>query len=1031
MTKNLLPNPTSYMMKNLFLAIACQIISLAAFAQQKIKGTVTDGQLKLAGASVTLKTKGKQPITVVTNNQGQYTIEVPSPEAVLLFNYIGMMPKEVQVGNRNIIDVELSYVAQRLQDVVMVGYGLESRMKISSAISKVTANSLTPDKNVTSDIGKALQGRVPGLFIASTEGSPNSSKTIQIRGVQTALAVSSNPLIVLDGLIIDNNTFNINAINPQDIESVEVLKDAASAAIYGARGSTGVIIITTKKGGANSKTNFSVNSYYGLNNVYTGHEVLGTSDYKTAFTDARQNRINDIGTQLAAGGLTAAQIAQLNTEKNSLTNTINNLSLANRSTNWVDRIKNKNAPVNNLQVNMEGGSDKTQYYLSIGHYGEAAGMGTGNFDRYTGRMNLVQKINNWLRISSQMSYTRNVSKGYTYPLVPALQARPDTPDDPVYNSNGSPGYYVGFQQHPLAVMLDNNNIANDNNLLGSVSADITFNKNLSFRSQVSGDKADRNSYSYSSPFTYSGAPNGLGSTKVSETFFYNIDNYFTYNGHWKKLGATATLGQSFYSYKQSQYGFDLTGFPAAVGIYGAGAASAYGSPSNIPFNNSTAQEYSESYFLRGNLDWEGKYLLGASIRTDGTSKLVATNRFSWFPAVSAGWIISRENFFKPVTFISNLKLRASYGQTGNIRPVGLFDAQNLLAAGSYLGTSSLLISAVSGNSALKWENTTQYDAGLDVSVLKNRLSVTFDVYKKRTDGLLTANFTPMSSGFNSKRDNIGSIQNTGFDVEVNYTSDKSRRFHWDVSANIGVNRNKVLSLRDSVMSYGTFIFGGPQSQIRVGQSVGSVSVLQSLGVDPKTGDMMYQDQNKDGIINSKDYVNVPIALPQFNGGFNINLYYKGFDMNGLFVFVYGNKIYDYYEQTMSDYNTDFFGVMPNKFDAVKARWRNPGDVTDVPRAIVGVHGPQLTSNWNVQPSTRFIYDASYLRLRNLSVGYELPKRVVSKINVSKARVYLAAQNVFTITKYVGFDPETVSNSGIVSSNVPQSRSMVFGIDFSF
>ncbi len=245
-----------------------------------------------------------------------------------------------------------------------------------------------------------------------------------------------------------------------------------------------------------------------------------------------------------------------------------------------------------------------------------------------------------------------------------------------------------------------------------------------------------------------------------------------------------------------------------------------------------------------------------------------------------------------------------------------------------------------------------------------------------------------------------------------------------------MNNNKVLSLRDSVMSYGTFIFGGPQSQVKVGQPVGSVLVLNSMGVDPKTGDMIYQDLNKDGVINAKDNINVPIALPKFSGGFTTDLSYKGFDLSALFTFVYGNKIYDYYEQTMREYNVDFYGVMPNKFDIVNSRWRKPGDITDIPRAIVGVHGPQQTSNWNFQPSTQFIYDASYLRLRNLALGYNIPKRLISKINITKARVYVAAQNLFTITKYIGFDPETASNSGIVSSNTPQARSVVFGINFS-
>jgi TonB-linked SusC/RagA family outer membrane protein len=1022
-------------MRKLLLTGVCQLMLLAAFAQPKtIQGMVQDEETgqPLSGISVQVK---KTRIGTITDASGHFALQVDSKmdPVILVISSIGFAPKEMTISSAQttMTAIRLLKAIKANEEIVVVGYGSQNRSRVTSSISKVNVGMLSPEKNVVSDIGKALQGRVPGLFIASTEGTPNSGKTIQIRGVQSQNAFQSSPLIVIDGLIIDNNTFNLNSINPQDVESVEVLKDAASAAIYGARGSTGVILITTKKGRLNSKTAFSVNSYYGFNNVPTSRSLLGTDDYRAVFTESRQNRNKDIDVQLAAGGLTAAQIAQLNTEKTTLGNAINNIVLADRSNNWLEKIKNKNAPVNNLQVSMNGGSDKTQYYMSLGHYGEANSMGTGKFDRYSGRLDLTQKVNNWLKLGGNLAFNRNVSKDYSYPLSTALQTRPDTPDEPVLNADGSYGYYVGFQQHPFGVMRDNNNNAKDNNLTGTITLDLTFNKNLSFRSLVAGSKADGNSYTYHSPFTYLGRPNGTASVRAAETFYYNLDNYFTYNGNWKKLGATATLGQSFYSYESRNYGYDLAGFSSAAGIYGPGAASSYGSTFGIASNNSFAKEYSESYFLRGNIDWDGKYLFGASIRTDGTSKLIKDYRYSWFPSVSAGWVVSREDFFRDISFINNLKLRASYGQTGNIRPVGYFDAQNLIVAGSYLNTPSLLISGVSGNDAIKWESTTQYDAGIDLTVLKNRLSIIFDIYKKKTEGLLTSNFPPMSSGFSTKRDNIGAIQNTGYEVEVTYSSDKSRDFHWDVSANVGVNHNKILSLRDSVMSYGTFIFGGPQSQIRVGQPVGSVLVLNSQGVNPQTGDMMYEDVNKDGTINNRDYINVPIALPKFSGGFNLNLNYKGFDLSGLFTFVYGNKIYDYYEQTLREYNTDFFGVMPNKFDVVNKRWKQPGDVTDIPRAIVGVHGPQKTSNWNFQPSTQFIYNASYLRLRNLSFGYELPKSLVSKINITGARVYLAAQNVFTTTKYIGFDPETVSSSGIVSSNSPQARSMVFGIDFSF
>ena len=1017
-------------MRKSLLFILLSMSGISAYAQQVLKGTVKDAVSHQPVPGATVKVIGAAK-GATTNDRGEFELNVPA-NAQLQITSIGFENVVIAASLIKSGPIMMKMTAINLIDAVVVGYGTQQKSNVTTAISTVKADALSPEKNIASDFGKALTGRVAGVFVSSKDGAPGGTPNILIRGVQSANVTSTNPLIVVDGLILEGNTISINNINPQDIESIEVLKDAASAAIYGARGSTGVIIVTTKKGKLNSRPSLNINMYTGVNNVPTSRHMLNTEQYTSVFNDARNNRMSDIDAQLAnSGSLTPAKISQLKNEKITLQSQLNGLKMADRSTDWLDRIKNKNAPVNNIQASMSGGGDKNNYYMSLGRYAEAATMGTGNFERYTGRLDMTQQISNWLKVNGNINITQSVRKNISSPLVTAFNARPDTPEDPVLNPDGSLGYYVGQQQHPLGVMMDNNNKDKNNVYLGSLSADVKVFKDLSFRSSFNATKFNDLAITFYPASGYLGAFNkGTFKNSGVDNFSYNFDNYFTYTKRVNRLGINATLGYTFYSNELNTFGYDLNGFPKIDGITGGGAGAAYGSSSNISSYNVNNKEVADAYFLRTGFDWEGKYLLNASIRRDGSSKLNADHRYSWFPSISGGWDMARENFLAGNRFINQLKIRSSYGMSGNMRAVGYYDAQNLLGATSYMGNPALLLSTI-GNPNIRWERTRQIDAGIDVALLNNRITFTADYYNKNTDGLMNNNNIQYIYGAGLIPDNIGNIRNYGVDLELAVSSRPGTAFSWKVETNMNLNRNLLVSLKDSLTTYGAYVFGGPMTKAKVGQSLGSVQVYESMGVDPQTGDMIYKDQNKDGKWDSNDMITVPVAIPKFTGGTNITLSYKKFTVSALFNYVVGNKVYDFYEQTLRNYDMDYYGVMPNKFDIINNRWKQKGDITDVPRAIVGPHGAGQTNDWNSRPSTQFIYDASYVRLRNLTVSYDFSPAMLTKAKISRARIYASAQNVFTITRYIGFDPEAASNTGVVTSNTPNPRAAVIGIDLSF
>ncbi|WP_177192303.1 TonB-dependent receptor [Chitinophaga arvensicola] len=1011
----------------------------AAADKAPVSGRVFSEEKKpLEGVNVVIKgtTQGTS-----TDADGNFVISA-EPGQVLVFSSVGYIPQEIKVGTAVNYAIYLKVYVANLDQTIVVGYGTQSKRNVTGSIAKV--GELKPEENINNSVFSAMQGKVAGLQVKSSDGSPGSQPSIVIRGAQTLNASNVNPLVVIDGLIVDagvglgtvnNPNFNFNNINPQDIESIEVLKDASSSAIYGARGAQGVIMITTKKGKLGGRPLVNVNSYYGITRSTLGFRALNNAEYESVFKEARRNRISDID-KLIAGGVTPEREEVLNEEKDVLDYEISSFKLGTPNglvdNNWVDKVISKNASTHNIQANVSGGGVNNTYYLSFGKYSEENTVGSGRYNRYSGKMALTQKINKWLRIGGDLNVSLSESNNLTTPLYDAIAARPDTPDSLLFNPDGTVGNWFALQSHPYAGTYQTYQKKKDWNYLANVFGEITFRPNLVFKSTLAGVNSQGTTINFYSPLSYYGSYNGgqHGNSSGSGTQ-YTFNNTLTYRLAAGDLCGDLLLGQEYYENKNTTTGFAITGFPGSEGLWSPGNGSSFSN--NELWNNRNYSEAGESYFFRSNLSWQNRYLLSGSIRRDGTSKLAGNNRYSWFPALSAGWIISDEPFFGRSSLVSFLKIKSGAGLTGNIRTLGYFDFADLINTSTYNGKPALALSNVRGNRDLRWERTRQYDAGIEARFFRNKVSMTLEFYEKRTDGLITSLPLPYSTGgFASQKGNLGTVANRGIDLDLSYRSrlTNDQKFSWNAGVILNVNRNKILYLRDSVMGYGYYMPGGPRPFVKMGQSVGSLLLFRSLGVDPNTGDLVYEDKNKDGVISQADQEYVPVAQPKISGGFNLGASWHRITVSAALTFSAGAKIYNLDDQYSRLFNIDYTGVMPNKPEWVKDRWKQPGDKSYYPRAVVGPHGAGQVEDWNTLPSTHYLFDASYLRMRNVTIGYQVDEKVLRKVGIPALRIYTSFQNLFVIKNrdLKLTDPEIGIETGIQSTFIPMPRTFAFGID---
>ncbi len=948
----------------------------------RITGKVTGtGNEPLAGVSV--QVKGTATGTT-TNNAGEYALTV-NEKATLRFSFIGYTEKEVPVNGQNLINVQLTASDRQLDQIVVVGYGTQRKGDITGAVATVKASDFN-DRPIV-NAAQALQGQAAGVSVSSPSGKPGWTLAVSIRG-NTSLNAVNDPLYVVDGVILRN----IDFLNPQDIESFSILKDASSAAIYGASGANGVVLITTKKG-STGKGRISVSAYTGFSRLPKKIGVLNRDQYL--------DLMKELGYTDNNPGNTDWQKETFGTGRE-----------------------------HSLQMAISGGNAGNRYYVSLGYQKQKGIVAPADYGRYSARVNLDNKVKDWLTLATNLTYSRSefvdvldnagVAKGGA--ILSALTSPPTigifNPDG-TYTSNPNKGGW----ENPIANAFGPQQKSRENRVVGNFTADLRLIPGLTLRSNFGAEYQGNRWDYFLDPYLtdYGRSQKGFGKSSSSQRFVWLWENTLNYTKHFGDHSLTALAGTTVQeSSWQETYG-EGRDFPnASVRTLNAAAIKL--------INRTNQSEWSKrSYLGRINYSYDDRYLLTANLRYDGSSRFPKDSRYGWFPSVAAAWRISNEAFMAGQKLFSDLKLRAGWGKTGN-------DETSTENAGDYNYYPLFKPDGLGGVSftnlpkpGLTWEKTMQTNLGIDAAFLKNRITVTLDVYYKKTTDLLVSVQPPPSSGFETQLYNIGAIENKGFEASVNALA-VDGALKWNINANFSTNRNKVTDLGEftKTLSYAGVYERGDAIRVEKGRSLGAMYGYISDGVDPQTGMIRYRDLNKDGSITAdNDRTYIGNAQPDFIYGLTNTLRYKSFELNVFIQGVQGNDLFNASRIELESMNDS-----KNQSSAVLRRWKSAGQVTDMPKAIQG-------STENTQISSRFVENGSYMRLKALTLSYSLKPALLERVGISRCNLYVTAQNLFTITKYSGFDPEVSQYNGdrrqmgIDYGTYPQSRSFIFGINVDF
>ncbi|GGD18193.1 SusC/RagA family TonB-linked outer membrane protein [Hyunsoonleella pacifica] len=995
--------------KLLFLIV---FITGTSMYSQEVSGTISDSNGPLAGANILEKgtTNG-----AIADFDGNYTITNLSPNAILVFSFVGYETKEVVVGNQTTINVTLSEDASVLDEVVVVGYGKTSRRLVTGAISSVKSEDITQTPVISAD--QALQGQAPGVTIINS-GSPGTAPQVQIRGLGTF--GNNTPLYVIDGIV----SGGINEINPNDIETIDVLKDASTAAIYGSRASNGVVIITTKRGKA-GKTKVTLDSYLSSQSVPRTLDLLNSSQFRD-FVDATYGLPNRYTTDPAS---------------------------TQRDTDWQDEIF-RNAILHNTNIGVSGGSEHAIFNISAGYIDQEGIVINTGFNRASLRANSEFKIGDKFKIGETLAIAdtemmNEEQAGGRTLIEHVIKSLPYTP---VFDAN-NPGGFGGTDttldngsdpENPVRVQTISNNITDVSKILGSLYASYEFTPGLEYKFQYGFERTSSSTNILRPSFD-----EGINERNAAQ--LDQIANIFNSN--------TFTNSLSYSKVFNDVHNLDVL---AVVEKFETTARNNRSQASNpltdaVPVIQGNGQitnqlfEYGLiSYIGRLNYNYDNKYLISASIRRDGSSRFGKNNRWGTFPAFSLGWVLSEEDFLKDSNAISSLKLRGSWGVTGNdgsndyVFEAGLIPTYGYIGLNNNVGVSNFGAS----NPDLKWEEATMTNIGLDASLFNNAVNISLEYYNNDIADVIVPipNVTSDGLGAAFTQRNGASTNTRGFEFNIGYNHNTSSDFSWSANLNLGTSKNKATDLGDLSFIESSTFEGENLSRIEEGESLFFFYGLETDGLfqqgddtsaqpNAAPGDIRFVDQNNDGIINSADNVKIGNPFPKLTYGLNLSANYKNFDATLFFSGVSGNDIYN-----TNIYDLEGMTRLFNAGTAVLDRWTPTNTNTTVPR-FTADHSD------NVNRSDRFIEDGSYAKLRNLTIGYSLPETVLStfaKGSISKFRIYLAAQNLFTITNYSGYDPEIGGSTtvtpgqqspaagvGIDRGVYPQPRSFIAGVQLSF
>ncbi|MDI1256538.1 MAG: TonB-dependent receptor [Flavobacterium sp.] len=1032
--------------KLLIFCFSSILFSAAVFAQEvTVKGKVSDESgLPMPGVTIVEKATAK---TAVTDFDGNYEIKADS-NGSLSFSFLGYTTAQESVKGRTSINVKLAPASTDLTEVVVVGYGTQKKSVVTGAISSVKAKDLE-DLPVTR-IEQSLQGRVSGVTIAQNAGQPGSGSTVRIRGI-TTLNGGNEPLYVVDGVVLDSN--GIAYLNQQDIESIEVLKDAASASIYGTRGGAGVILITTKKG-KSGKISVSYNGFTGTSKAARKLDLLNATQYATLTNEALVN---------GGSAIRYADPASLG-----------------KGTDWQDAIFNDSAQRSSHEVSISGGNDMSTFYLSFGIRDEEGIVSTdiSNYNRKNFRLNSTHKFAKYFTFGESIGFAREKSVGlgntnseFGGPLASAINLDPTTPiieTDPakvatspytissaVKDPNGNPygiSQYVGNEiTNPLAYAQTRmGNYSWADNIVGSAFLEIEPIKGLKWKTTYAMKKAYYGDYSYTPLFYLSAVQistrNSLfKSNNTAED--YSIENTLSYNKEIKGHNFTVLLGQGAYEYGKGG-GQGVTYYNQPITRWQDASFNWATLPADIDGYGYTNYVHKlSSLFARLNYDYKEKYLLTALIRRDGSTRFGKNHKYGNFPSVSAGWVPTKESFWPENKVVTQMKLRGSWGVTGS-DALGDFAYESLITGGTnyVVGSNG---SATVGNSPLslanpdlRWEETTQTDVGLEMTLF-NSLNVELGYFTKKTTGILRSIILPGYVGaINNPVGNVGEMANSGFEFSTSFRKTVGD-FKIDFNGNFSTLKNEVKSISPGINFYtGPSIQSSayPITRTQVGESYMSFYGFQTNGVfqnqsevdsyqnsagqviqpNAVPGDFKWKDLNDDGVIDDKDRKFLGNGLPDYTYGLTLKVSWKDLDLTLFGQGVGGNQIYKGLRRLD-------LGVAPNYQTAALGRWTGEGSTNSYPR---------LTSNDTNRnfsnPSNFYLEDGDYFRIKQIQLGYNVPSSIINKAGISKVRLYVTGENLFTFTKYTGYDPEIGGDViGIDRGYYPQAKSYMFGVSLQF
>ena len=1001
---------------------------------------------------VTVLVKGTTNGTA-TDANGNFSLTVPE-NSTLVFSSVGFLRQEVAVGTTTTFTINLKEDTQSLKEVVVVGYGTQSRQELTTAVSSVGAAAI--ERQPVASFDQALQGQAPGVQVTAGSGAPGGAINVRIRGA-ASINLSGSPLYVIDGIPIlpnyeqeiNNNNQRLNpltSLNPNDIERIDVLKDGAAQAIYGLRAANGVVVITTKRGKVGT-AQVSLNAYYGRQYLRKKLDVLNGQQFAKEYNEILSNA-------------NPAQQPKYPDPTNPINSDPANPGPYN--TDWQDAIF-RPASQQNYQLNVSGGTDKTRYYIGGGYFQQSGININSGFDRYNFKINLDQQLSSRFRVGTSLNTSRTHTNGSVRSEASlgnsgtVLGALTQIPTIPIYKADGTYGTNpFTLSDNPVGNLLETSNQAVVYQLQNNLYAEFDVLKDLTLRSTFGIDFRNSNEnafYSTNYPGTAASDPSTKGSATVgtSQALSWINENVLTYTKTFgDKHHLTLLGGESMQSYDRRTSGGATQGFSFNIPYLSAGATT-----------RTKPYSYEEqwallSFYSRAIYNYDERYLATVSFRADASSRFAAQNRFGYFPAASLGWHVSRENFFPQSKAVSDLKVRVSFGAVGNqeIPIYSRFSTYDLGYGYQQGGTTTPIIASggstnVIGNN-VKWETTHQYDAGLDVGLLSNRVTLTFDIYKKHTTDLLYQVTIPQSTGAGSLQviQNIGTIDNKGIEIGVVTTNVEAQNggFGWTTNFNITGNRNMVVDIgtqanaagvqvprTDPSSGYNILQAGSPLGVFYGYQVLGIVqsdadgaSVPKQNGYTPKAGDLRFQDTNGDGKVDGSDRIVIGNPNPKAFLGFTNNFSYKGVELSVFFQSSLGNDIYNQ-NRTITEGQTTAL----NQSAAVLNHWTLTNTNTNIPRPVFG------DPNGNNNVSTRFIEDGSYVRLKNLTVAYNVPVSLSKRAAIKNLRVYATALNLVTWTKYSGYDPEVaadpLSNTALGRDYgvYPQARTYTVGLNATF